>query len=263
MAEGGKKSNGGKTVHLVNIKTPKRTKERLKFSFQRLSATLTVLKSSEKVDISLMLVDINEFGCGVFVSAGIERGTLVDLMIVEPRVLHIKGAVVWSTAVNTRLDSSNMRLPFRCGLQFMYANDAEKETVREFCSKLKENILHSHAKHMEVRQPAALPENFVGATAADTTAAAPAAPVVAAVPGEAPVASVAAPEAGAAVPAPEASSAVVAETVSSAPAVAEAPAVEAVPAPVVAEVPVVASEPVVAEAPKAEDAASDPSKIAA
>lgn len=171
MTDGVKKSSQKQSgIYLLNIKSPKRARERLKFSFQRISAMLTVLKDSTQYPVSLLLVDISESGCGFFSSEQFPRGTIIELMIHEPRLLRVKGAVVWSTPVSSGMDSSNSRTPFRCGVQFMYGVEMERENVREFCTKLKENVLKSHAKMAEIRTPGGQPENFVGDVAPSTAA---------------------------------------------------------------------------------------------
>lgn len=171
MADGKKTSRGQSGIHLLNIKTPKRTKERLKYSFLRVEATLTVLKTNRACDVKLTLVDVSEAGCSFFSSEQLGRGNLVELVVVEPKLLRLKGAIASCSAINTRMDSTQARLPYRCSVRFLYTNEAERVVVREFCLKLKENILSSYGKQVAQRPVAAVPENFVSAVAPSTEAA--------------------------------------------------------------------------------------------
>lgn len=140
MADGEKRksSKQGTTVHLANIKNPKKVAARLKLSFQRSQATIRNLRTGSEQAAPMVLIDISETGVGFFSQKNLPPGSVVELNIISPLPLIAKGVVVWCTVTPSMMDSTVTRHPFRCGLQFMFENEAERAKINEYCQKVRE-----------------------------------------------------------------------------------------------------------------------------
>ncbi len=209
MAENKKSSiNTKSTCHLINIKQPDRVANRLKFSFKRASALISVLKLNKNVEASISMVDISEAGAGVFCSELLLKGSTVELCLIEPRILKVKCFVAWSVPVQSGIH--NKRYPFRAGLQFVFQNEMQRVALLEFIQKINtdplENLKSSGGTEPPVSNadpiaPAAPVQALVAEAAtpeanpvpANTDAAPPAAAEVSAAPAENAVAPEAAP----------------------------------------------------------------------
>lgn len=142
MAENKKSSiNNKSTCHLLNIKQPERVANRLKFTFQRTSAVISLLKLDKNVEASISMVDISEAGAGVFTSELLLKGSTVELCLTEPRILKVKCLVAWSVPVQSGIH--NKRYPFRSGLQFVFQNEMQRSAVMEFIQKINTDPLEN------------------------------------------------------------------------------------------------------------------------
>ncbi|MGE3263307.1 MAG: PilZ domain-containing protein [Bacteriovoracia bacterium] len=199
--------------YLLNIKQPERTFKRLKLSFQRISVTISTLKSERKVEAAVGIVDLSETGAGFFTAELLSKGCGVEVCFTDPMILKVRAIVAWSIPIESGLQEA--RFPCRSGLQFMYDNEAQRHAVVDFIEKISANPMDNY------RRTFSAPATGVAepAPAATPTTAAPVDPAAAA-PGEA--------------PAP-----VAAETAPAVAAVPEpAPAAEAAPAPAAEATPV-------------------------
>ncbi|MCO5142123.1 MAG: PilZ domain-containing protein [Oligoflexia bacterium] len=135
MAENKKTSIGGKsTCHLLNIKEPSRTAKRIKLSFLRTDATLTLVKSGSQVDAKVGLIDISLSGAGFFTDGLMPKGSLVEVTITDPYLLKINGVVAWSVPVSSGL--IKQKFNFRTGVQFQFDNEVKKTALIEFIQKV-------------------------------------------------------------------------------------------------------------------------------
>lgn len=142
MAENKKSSiNNKSTCHLLNIKQPERVANRLKFTFQRTTAVISLLKLDKNVEASISMVDISEAGAGVFTSELLLKGSTVELCLTEPRILKVKCLVAWSVPVQSGIH--NKRHPFRSGLQFVFQNEMQRSAVMEFIQKINTDPLEN------------------------------------------------------------------------------------------------------------------------
>jgi hypothetical protein len=208
-----KSSIGGKsTCHLLNIKSPGRVAKRIKFSFKRTRATITVLKTDRVVDASMGFIDISETGAGFFTQQLLLKGSTVEVSVMEPRILKVKALVAWSVPLKSGIQ--NGQFGFRSGLQFIFENEVQRTTLVEFINKANSDPLE-YAK-------GGLVEPSAPSTGIATDPAA-----VPAVSGEAPTP---APSAAATTEAPSADVSSVAVEVAAAPGAAPAPEANAVPA---------------------------------
>ena len=147
MAENAKKSSiGGKsTAHLVNIKKPKEVRKRLKLVFQRVPAKLTLQKGKEPVKVSLALVDISETGAGFFTSRMLTKGAAVELTILEPKPMTVRGLVIWCTPMQSGMHV--LKYPFRAGVQFSFDSEEERTRLKEYIKALSsDDSIHWSAK---------------------------------------------------------------------------------------------------------------------
>lgn len=176
MAENKKSSiNNKSTVHLLNIKQPERVANRLKFTFQRTSAVVSLLKMDKNVEASISMVDISDAGAGVFTSELLLKGSTVELCLTEPRILKVKCLVAWSIPVQSGIN--NKRYPFRSGLQFVFQNEMQRSAVIEFIQKINTDPLENLKSHaMEPSPPVSNADpqpNGAPAPAADASAVPP------------------------------------------------------------------------------------------
>ncbi len=160
MADSAKKSSiGGKsTAHLVNIKKPKEVRKRLKLVFQRVPAKLTLQKGKEPVNVSLALVDISETGAGFFTSRMLAKGAAVELAILEPKPMTVKGLVIWCTPMQSGMHV--LKYPFRAGVQFSFDSEEERAKLMEYIKALStDDSIHWSAKSEkpEAETPAETP----------------------------------------------------------------------------------------------------------
>jgi hypothetical protein len=126
MADNAKKSSiaGRATAHLVNIKKPKEVRKRLKLIFQRVPARMKLQKGSEEVKVSLALVDISDSGAGFFTNRMLTKGAGVELSVLEPKPMTVRGLVVWCTPMQSGMHV--LKYPFRAGVQFSFTNAEER-----------------------------------------------------------------------------------------------------------------------------------------
>lgn len=163
MAENKKSSiNNKSTCHLLNIKQPERVANRLKFTFQRTSAVISLLKLDKNVEASISMVDISEAGAGVFTSELLLKGSTVELCLTEPRILKVKCLVAWSIPVQSGIH--NKRYPFRSGLQFVFQNEMQRSAVMEFIQKINTDPLENMKS--SINESRATGSNADGATPA-------------------------------------------------------------------------------------------------
>lgn len=135
MAENKKISIGGKsTCHLLNIKEPTRTTKRIKLSFLRTDAVITLVKSGSNVEAKVGLIDISLSGAGFFTDGLMPKGALVEVTITEPYLLKINGVVAWSVPVSSGL--IKQKFNFRTGIQFHFDNEVKKTALGEFIQKV-------------------------------------------------------------------------------------------------------------------------------
>ena len=150
MADSKKSSIGGKTTcHLVNIKQPDRVAKRLKLSFQRTRATITLLKTNRAVECSLSLLDVSEVGLGAFTAELLLKGSTIEFCLTEPHLLKIKALVAWSIPVSSGVQ--NRQFGFRSGLQFLFENEMQRSALQDFIQKVNTDPLEL------VKNPPAVP----------------------------------------------------------------------------------------------------------
>jgi hypothetical protein len=134
MADGKKSSISRRSgCYLLNLKTPDKTAKRLKLSFQRTLATVTLLKIDRRIEASLGFVDVSETGAGVFTPELLYKGAQVELSVTDPIVLKVRGIVAWSIPVKSSIHGA--KFGCRSGIQFVFDNEAEAQNVREFVRK--------------------------------------------------------------------------------------------------------------------------------
>ncbi len=191
MAENKKSSISTKsTCHLLNIKQPERVANRLKFTFQRTAAVISLLKMDKNVQASISMVDISEAGAGVFTSELLLKGSTVELCLTEPRILKVKCLVAWSIPVQSGIN--NKRYPFRSGLQFVFQNEMQRTAVIEFIQKINTDPLENmkaniHEQSAPVSNAEVPPPAVTAATAEAAPVDASAAPTAPPADGAAPV----------------------------------------------------------------------------
>ncbi|RZA08640.1 MAG: hypothetical protein EOP11_04260 [Proteobacteria bacterium] len=135
MADSKKSSIGGKTTcHLVNIKHPDRVAKRMKLSFARTRASITVLKADRTVEASISFMDLSESGTGLFTSELLLKGSTVELCITEPHLLRVRAVVAWSIPKASGLNVQ--AYGFRSGLQFVCENEVQRVAIAEFIRKV-------------------------------------------------------------------------------------------------------------------------------
>jgi hypothetical protein len=197
VAENKKSSiNTKSTCHLLNIKQPDRVANRLKFSFQRTSALISVLKLNKNVQASISMVDISEAGAGVFCSELLLKGSTVELCLTEPRILKVKCLVAWSVPVQSGIH--NKRYPFRAGLQFVFQNEIQRTALLEFIKKINTDPLENMKSSHVMESPISNADPVVAEASVAPPVATEGAPPVAADPNAPPTESGAAPDSTAA-----------------------------------------------------------------
>lgn len=134
MADAKKSSIAANTIHLLNLKTPERTGKRLKLSFQRTSAKVHVMKSNKSVDVSLSLLDISETGVGFFSDQLLLKGSTIELLLSEPKVLRLIGLVAWSVPVKSGIHKG--KFAYRSGMQFQFENEIQRGSLIDFIQKI-------------------------------------------------------------------------------------------------------------------------------
>jgi hypothetical protein len=145
MADAKKSSIQKKSgCYLLNIKQPDRTAKRIKASFQRMSVSINTLKSERTVSAAVGLIDLSERGAGFFTSELLAKGCVVEVMITEPVVLKIRALVAWSIPIETGLQEC--RFPCRSGLQFIYDNEQQRQSVCDFLEKIVANPIDNYRR---------------------------------------------------------------------------------------------------------------------
>jgi hypothetical protein len=169
MAENKKSSIGGKSsCHLLNIKQPDRAAKRIKLSFQRTRATLSVLKLNKTVEASLGLIDMSDSGAGLFTGELLLKGSSVDLCITEPMILRVRAIVAWSVPVHSGIQKA--RFPFRSGLQFVFENETQRTTVLDFMQRVQLDPLERARSTLNAPAPAVEAAPAEAPPAAEVTA---------------------------------------------------------------------------------------------
>lgn len=121
------------SCYLLNLKQPDKTAKRLKLSFQRTAATVSLLKSDHTVEASVGFLDVSETGAGVFTPELLNKGSWVELCITEPVILKVKGIIAWSMPVTSGVYQGKFRC--RSGIQFVYDGEAQRDAVKEFMKR--------------------------------------------------------------------------------------------------------------------------------
>lgn len=122
------------TAHLLNIKKPGEVKKRLKLAFQRVPAKMNLVRNQETFHIALALVDVSETGAGFFLSRMVNKGSLVEFEITDPRPMKVKGLVAWCVPMNSGMHV--LKHPFRAGIQFVFDSEEERTKVASFVHQL-------------------------------------------------------------------------------------------------------------------------------
>lgn len=218
------------SCYLLNLKQPDKTAKRLKLTFQRTAATVSVLKSDRVVEATVGFLDVSETGAGVFTPELLNKGSWVELCITEPAILKVRGVVAWSMPVTSGVHAGKFKC--RSGIQFVLENEAQKEAVLEFIKRAGSDLVEAMKAATQaapVPVVAILPpgDNTDATLTPAAAGAAPAAsgevPSVSPVVAEAPPADASVADAPVAAAVPPADAPPAAE----APAVAEAPAADA------------------------------------
>jgi len=119
--------------YLLNLKQPAQTAKRLKLSFQRTSATVSIMKAGRSVEASVGFLDVSETGAGVYTPELLNKGTVVELCITEPMILKVRGIVAWSAPVTSGVHQGKFKC--RSGIQFVFDGEAQQVAVKEFVKK--------------------------------------------------------------------------------------------------------------------------------
>jgi hypothetical protein len=184
MADAKKSSIGGKTTcHLVNIKHPDKVAKRMKLSFARTRATVTVLRADRTVNASLSFLDLSENGTGLFTSELLLKGSTVELCITEPHLLRVRAVVAWSIPKHSGLHIQ--AFGFRSGLQFMCENEVQRTAIAEFIRKVNTDPIEAMRASANatpstggaIEMPATAPEAAAGEAGAPVEAAPEGTPV--------------------------------------------------------------------------------------
>lgn len=121
------------SCYLLNLKQPDKTAKRLKLTFQRTAASVSVLKSDRVVEATVGFLDVSETGAGVFTPELLNKGSWVELCITEPMILKVRGVVAWSMPVTSGVHAGKFKC--RSGIQFVLENEAQKDAVLEFIKR--------------------------------------------------------------------------------------------------------------------------------
>ena len=141
------------TCYLINLKQPETTSRRLKLSFQRTAATVSVLKSDRKVEGVVGFLDVSETGAGIFTPELLHKGSHVELSITEPSPLKVRGIVAWSIPVSSGIHEGRFRC--RSGIQFVLEGEDQIEAVRNFVSKASQDPIENFRLAMAAAKEAA------------------------------------------------------------------------------------------------------------
>lgn len=209
MSTGGspkKTSKQGNSCHLLNVKQPVRSLERLKLSFQRVDAKLTAMKANKEYDVGLTLLDVSETGVGIYCNHMLSKGVAVELSILEPKILKVRGFVAWCVPAESKMNSLVVKYPYRSGIQFVFESDLQRVAIKEFMQKVRTKPDQRVATEVPVAAPA--PDAAPTTAPAEPAAAAPVTPAASPAATPAPEAAATAP----ATPAAEAAAAPAAAT---------------------------------------------------
>ncbi len=208
------------SCYLLNLKQPDKTAKRLKLTFQRTAASVSVLKSERVVEATVGFLDVSETGAGVFTPELLNKGSWVELCITEPMILKVRGVVAWSMPVNSGVHAGKFKC--RSGIQFVLENEAQKESVLEFIKRAGSDPVDA-MKAATLAAPVPVATTLPPGDNTDATLVPPAAAAAPAVSGDAPPIVSEAPPADA----PAAEAPVADAPISAVPPVAEAPAADA------------------------------------
>lgn len=139
------------SCYLLNLKQPEKTAKRLKLSFQRTAATVSLLKSDHTVEASVGFLDVSETGAGVFTPELLNKGTWVELCITEPVILKVKGIVAWSMPVTSGVHQGKFRC--RSGIQFVYDGDTQRDVVKEFMKRASSDPVENMKSAVQAATP--------------------------------------------------------------------------------------------------------------
>jgi hypothetical protein len=79
------------------------------------------------------LVDLSETGAGFFTAELLPKGVAVEVTITQPLVLKIRAIVAWSVPIQSGV--AGTRYPCRSGLQFIFDNEDQRNSVKDFIEK--------------------------------------------------------------------------------------------------------------------------------
>jgi hypothetical protein len=104
-----------------------RRHQRIEFGNQRVNATLAIVKPNGTTGCIVYIQDLSKSGAGCYIKFKVDRDTLVRLTIEGMEEFPpIKGKVVWT--VDASHDGrAPAGFPFRIGIDFAPADDADRE----------------------------------------------------------------------------------------------------------------------------------------
>jgi hypothetical protein len=124
----------------------KKKRRGLRIHIRRTLCSLKITNRPELANIAyparFVLNDIIPAGIHVFISQMLEPGMLVDITVESPFRMNLKGQILSCQPHDSTAHIITERaFPYKAGIRFAFANDAEKDAVKKLCMDLKRDYI--------------------------------------------------------------------------------------------------------------------------
>ena len=122
----------------------RRAQSRKNFPYQRLQRTSAQVQIRETGDVisgRVFLNDLTPDGVGLFLTAPLQKGEEVFLVLEYPKHLFIRGEVAWCNLyrLNTRIISPE-NFQYRAGIKFQFDTETDHLIVARYFEEIAQSI---------------------------------------------------------------------------------------------------------------------------
>lgn len=115
----------------------KRHDSRKNLPFSRVSAEIQIESTKQVLDSRVFLTDLTPSGVGCFVDKALDKGTVVAIVIEQPKHLFVKGEVIWCSpyTLETKIIATE-QFRYRVGIKFLFDDAEDQEALKQYCEDL-------------------------------------------------------------------------------------------------------------------------------
>jgi hypothetical protein len=128
-------------MRLPGAKKSRREHPRRSIHIQRVTAEIRTVggttpegKPQTEASARILLNDLSIKGVGIFANKAFQPGQEIAIHLTDPGPIYLRGKIIFCQEHDVRTHIiSNLPYSYRIGIQFVFADATEEETVRKFC----------------------------------------------------------------------------------------------------------------------------------